>query len=117
MLGFIGFGIVDNGVLIGGAVAGFSLEDIINTGLDKLPYYRIQTRIKGLSSTLLGAGISNAISDLLGGFCVSWQLAFGTWLGCMIVVVACMPFIFTISKRETDTTFIDRWNSPERKDQ
>jgi len=99
MLGYIGFGIVDNGVLIGGAVAGFSLEDIINNVLDKLPHYKIQTRVKGLSSTLLGAGISNAVSDLLGGFCVSWQLAFGTCLGCMIVVMACVPFIFKIEKR------------------
>ena len=99
MLGYIGFGIVDNGVLIFGAVAGFNLEDIINNGLDKLPYYRIQTRIKGLSSTLLGAGISNAISDLLGGFCVSWQLALGTCSGCLLAVIVCLPFIFKIERK------------------
>ena len=105
ILGYIGFGIVDNGVLIGGAIAGFNLEDIINAGLNKIPKYKIQTRVKGLSSTLLGAGLSNAISDLLGGFCVSWQLALGTCFGCLLVVVACMPFIFTIEKKgQNDNT-------------
>ena len=107
-LGLIGFGIVDNGVLIGGAVAGFSLEDRINKGLSHIPGYTIKTRVKGLSSTLLGAGISNAVSDFLGGLCVSWEMAVYTFLGCMIVVVACVPLIFKIEK-ETDTRFIDDW--------
>ena len=103
MLGEIGFGIIDNGVLIGGAILGFSLEDIINLSLDKAlcqTKYVISTRIKGLSSTLLGAGVSNAISDFLGGWCVSWQMAFGTFFGCMLVVIMGLPLIFKLTKRK-----------------
>ena len=99
-LGFIGFGIVDNGVLIGSALLGFSLEDIINNKLNKIPRYKIQTRVKGLSSTLLGSGIGNALSDLLGGFCVSLSVAFGTAFGCMLVVLVCTPFIFKIERKD-----------------
>ena len=106
ILGYIGFGVIDNGVLIAGAVAGFSLEDIINSSLEHIPGYTIKTRIRGLSSTLLGAGVSNAVSDLLGGFCVSPAMAFGTFAGCMLVVLACMPFIFKIEKEKV-TEFED----------
>lgn len=104
MLAEIGFGIIDNGVLIGGALIGFSLEDIINNYLNNLfkkTNYKLQTRVKGLSSTLLGAGISNGISDFLGGWCVSWQMAVGTFLGCMLIVVLCLPIIFKLSKKDT----------------
>ena len=99
MTGYIGFGVVDNGVLIVSAIFGFSFEDIINNALDKIPHYKIQTRVRGLSSALLGGGIGNAISDFLGGFCVSWQMAVGTFLGCLLVLLAFLPFIFTIRAR------------------
>lgn len=99
MWGSIGFGIVDNGVLILGAVLGFSFEDLINEGLARVPRYLIQTRVKGLSSALLGAGIGNAISDFLGGFCISLSMAFGTLIGCLFVVVACFPFIFKVEPK------------------
>ena len=99
MIGEIGFGLIDNGVLIGGAVVGFSLEDVINNKLDYLlrnTKYKLTTRVKGLSSTLLGAGISNAISDFMGGWCVNWQMAFGTFIGCMLIVIGCLPLIFKL---------------------
>lgn len=102
MWGLIGFGIIDNGVLIGGAIVGFSLEDIINNLLEKLlskTAYEIKTRVRGLSSTLLGAGISNAISDFMGGWCVGWQMAVGTSLGCMLVVIICLPIIFKLRRK------------------
>ena len=103
MLGEIGFGAIDNGVLIGGAMLGFSLEDIINASLDTAlskTKYTITTRVKGLSSTLLGAGISNAVSDFMGGWCVSWQMAFGTFIGCMLIVFLCLPIIFKLEIRK-----------------
>ena len=102
MINEIGFGLIDNGILIGGAIFGFSIEDLINAWLEKLmekSFYKIQTRIKGLSGSLLGAGIGNAISDFMGGFCVSWQMAIGTWLGCMIIVIATLPIIFKLEKK------------------
>lgn len=102
MIGEIGFGIIDNGVLIGGALIGFSLEDIINDYLlhvTRKKNYVIKTRVKAMSSTLLGAGISNAVSDFMGGWCISWQMAFGTGLGCMLVVIICLPIIFKLEKR------------------
>ena len=95
MIGEIGFGMIDNGVLVFGAIAGFSFEDLIN---DKISKFNIQTRIKGLSSSLLGAGIGNAISDFLGGFCVSPEMAIGSFTGCMLIVLIASPFIFQIKK-------------------
>jgi len=97
MLGYIGFGVVDNGVLIVSAIIGFSFEDAINNALGLLPCVSIKTRVKGLSSALLGGGIGNAISDFLGGFCVSPSMALGTFLGCLIVLLAFTPFIFKIT--------------------
>ena len=102
MLGEIGFGLVDNGVLVGGAIIGFSMEDIINDWLNHLmknTRYKIVTRVKGLSATLLGAGVGNAISDFLGGWCVGWQMAFGTLIGCMLIVLFCLPIIFKLKAR------------------
>jgi len=96
------FGIVDNGILVGGAIIGFSIEDMINDYLAylmKKKSYIIETRVKGLSGSLLGAGIGNAISDFFGGFCVSWQMAFGTFVGCMLVVILILPIIFKVEKK------------------
>ena len=96
------FGLVDNGVLIFGALIGFSLDDKINTLLEwalKQTPYRLVTRIKGVSATILGAGIGNAISDFLGGWCISINMAFGTFFGCLLVVVVILPFIFKLEKR------------------
>ncbi len=102
MIGEIGFGLIDNGVLVGGAIIGFSLEDLINTGLAYLlrkKNFNLITRVKGLSGALLGAGMGNAISDFLGGWCISWQMAFGTFIGCMIVVTLTLPIIFKLEKK------------------
>ena len=98
MIGEIGFGIVDNGVLILGGVAGFSLEDAINAKLSRIPGYRIETRVPGLSSSMLGAGIGNAVSDFLGGWCVSPAMAVGTLIGCLLVVLVVLPVIFRIER-------------------
>jgi len=65
-----------------------------------LPCVSIKTRVKGLSSALLGGGIGNAISDFLGGFCVSPSMALGTFLGCLIVLLAFTPFIFKITLKK-----------------
>lgn len=102
MLNEIGFGLVDNGILVGGAILGFSIEDLINRGLEYLlrkKHYTLKTRIKGLSGALLGAGIGNAISDFVGGWCISWQMAFGTFFGCMLIVFLSLPIIFKMETK------------------
>ena len=102
MLNIIGFGIIDNGILVGGAILGFSLEDLINRTLEislEKSKYKLQTRVKGLSGSLLGAGMANAISDFLGGWCIGWQMAFGSFLGCMIVVILSLPIVFKLERK------------------
>lgn len=102
-LNIIGFGIIDNGILVGGAILGFSLEDLINRWLEALfkkSKYNLSTRIKGLSGSLLGAGIGNAVSDFLGGWCIGWQMAFGTFFGCMLIVLLSLPIIFKLEMKQ-----------------
>jgi|GEM_PF-2223983 len=102
MINEIGFGLIDNGILVGGAILGFSIEDWINNTLECLlskTKYTLKTRVKGLSGALLGAGIGNAISDFAGGFCVSLNMAFGTLIGCMLIVIFTLPFIFKLEQK------------------
>ena len=102
MLNELFFGIVDNGILLFGGIVGFSLEDLINRGLSYIlrkRNYTLVTRVKGLSGTLLGAGIGNAISDFFGGWCIGWQMAWGSFLGCMLIVIVTLPIIFKIGSK------------------
>jgi len=102
MLNEIGFGLIDNGILVGGAILGFSLEDLINNWLFYLmrkKNYTLKTRVKGLSGSLLGAGLGNAVSDFFGGWCISWQMAFGTLIGCLLIVILTLPIIFKMEKK------------------
>ena len=76
MIDFIIFGIVDNAVMILGAMTGLSIEK-----------YLPKMFQKGIG-TVIGAGIGNAVSDFLGGASTaSWDLAFGTAIGCLIGLV------------------------------
>ena len=73
IVNFIIFGIVDNAVMIAGAILGLSWERFMPK------YFQ-----KGMGG-VLGAGIGNAISDFMGGaITASWGLAFGTAIGCLI---------------------------------
>ena len=72
-IGFIVYGIVDNGVMILGAMTGLELERFLPK--------KFQTGIL----TVVGAGIGNTVSDFMGGAStLNWELAFGTALGCLI---------------------------------
>jgi len=76
MIQFIIFGIVDNAIMILGAMTGLSVEKYLPA--------RFQ---KGLAA-VVGAGIGNAVSDFLGGASTaSWDLAFGTAFGCIIGLI------------------------------
>ena len=70
---FIVYGIVDNGIMIAGAILGLKYERFFPKNLQN-----------GLSG-VLGAGLGNALSDFMGGAVTgSWALAFGTAIGCLI---------------------------------
>lgn len=76
MIDYIIFGIVDNGIMLLGAITGLSIEKY-------LPKY-----FHNGIGTILGAGLANAVSDFTGGaVTASWDLAFGTLLGCLMVLV------------------------------
>ena len=80
------YGIVDNGVMILGAMTGYNLEKYLPK--------RFQTGLL----TVVGAGIGNTVSDFMGGAStLNWELAFGTALGCLIGLVF-IPILIYIGK-------------------
>ena len=85
-LEFIVFGIIDNLVMIIGAMTGYEVEKYLPTKFQK-----------GLG-TVIGAGLGNATSDWLGGAIAgNLGLANGTALGCIIGLLF-IPIILFIQK-------------------
>ena len=83
---YIIFGIVDNAVMLAGALFGVSLEK-------KLPK-KLQS---GFLGATLGAGIGNAFSDFLGGLgATNLELAFGSAVGCLLALII-IPIYLTIN--------------------
>ena len=88
---YIIFGIVDNAVMLCGALFGVSLEK-------KLPK-KLQS---GFLGATLGAGIGNAFSDFLGGLgATNLELALGSGAGCLIALVI-IPIYLAIKKEAKD---------------
>jgi hypothetical protein len=86
MLEFVTFGIIDNGIMILGAMCGLSLDKHLPSSLQK-----------GLGA-VIGAGLGNTLSDFLGGVgSLNMDLALGTALGCLIGLFF-IPIIVTIGK-------------------
>jgi len=82
------FGLIDNGLMITGAIFGLSVERF-------LPKYFH----KGWGA-VVGAGIGNAFSDFAGGLGErNLELAFGTFLGCIIALVL-IPIVKFIKDRK-----------------
>jgi len=76
MIDYILFGIVDNGVMLLGALYGLHIEK-----------YFPKTWQRG-TGAVIGAGIGNACSDWAGGaVSANWALAFGTFFGCLIALL------------------------------
>ena len=88
MLDYIIFGVIDNAVMLTGALFGVSIEN-------KLPK-QLRT---GFMGATIGAGLGNAFSDFLGGLGASnLDLAIGSGLGCLLALII-IPIYLTI-KRE-----------------
>ena len=76
MLDYIIFGLVDNGVVILGALYGLHLEKYL------------PRKFQVGMGAVYGAGLGNAVSDFLGGaVTASWALAFGTAIGCLLILL------------------------------
>ena len=87
MTDYILFGIVDNGVMLLGALYGLHVETLLPKKLQI-----------GMGA-VFGAGIGNAVSDFLGGaVTASWDLAFGTFFGCLIALLM-VPGLFWVKKQ------------------
>ncbi|TRZ81777.1 N-acetyl-anhydromuranmyl-L-alanine amidase [bacterium] len=86
-LDYIVFGLVDNGVVILGGVLGISIEAML------------PQRFKmGLLLPVIACGISNSVSDWMGGMASgNWRLAFGTFIGCILAFVF-LPVMLFIKK-------------------
>tara|TARA_B100000214_G_C23476012_1_gene404891 strand:- start:99 stop:368 length:270 start_codon:yes stop_codon:yes gene_type:complete len=86
MIDFIIFGIVDNAVVILGAMTGLSIERYLPRPFQK-----------GIGA-VVGAGLGNAVSDWMGGASTaSWDLAFGTMFGCLIGLIF-IPIFYVMKK-------------------
>ena len=93
-LEYIIFGIIDNLVMIIGAMTGYEVEKFLPKSLQK-----------GLGA-VIGAGIGNATSDWLGGFVAgNLGMANGTALGCIIGLLF-IPAILLISNLRKKTKTI-----------
>ena len=87
MIDFINFGIIDNLIMLIGAIYGFSLENkfkIFSNG----------------SGALFGAGIGNAISDFAGGIAAkNLELAIGTAIGCLLCLFI-VPLLLKLKSKK-----------------
>ena len=76
MVEYIIFGIIDNAVMLSGAIFGISIEK-------KFPK-KLQT---GFLGATVGAGLGNTFSDFLGGIgATNMELAFGSAIGCLLAL-------------------------------
>ena len=77
MIEYIIFGVIDNAVMLSGALFGVSIEK-------KFPK-KLQS---GFLGATIGAGLGNAFSDFLGGLGANnMELAFGSAIGCLMALV------------------------------
>ena len=79
------FGIIDNGIMILGALFGLGIEKY----LPKYFHHGI--------GVVVGAGIANGVSDLIGGFAVGTGFAFGALIGCLAALIL-VPIFIEIKK-------------------
>ena len=97
MVEYIIFGIIDNAVMLSGAIFGISIEK-------KFPK-KLQT---GFLGATLGAGLGNTFSDFLGGIgATNMDLAFGSAIGCLLAL-SIIPMHMLWIKRKYNYTIDNR---------
>ena len=97
MVEYIIFGIIDNAVMLTGAIFGISIEK-------KFPK-KLQT---GFLGATLGAGLGNTFSDFLGGIgATNMELAFGSAIGCLLAL-SIIPMHMLWNKRKYNYTIDNR---------
>ena len=88
MIEYIIFGIIDNAVMLSGALFGVSIEKKFTKSLRT-----------GFLGATVGAGLGNAFSDFLGGLgATNIELAVGSGLGCLIALIL-IPLYLIIKGR------------------
>ena len=86
MIEYIVFGIIDNAVMLSGALFGISVEKRFPKKLQN-----------GFLGATVGAGLGNTFSDFLGGLgATNMELAFWSAIGCILALII-IP-IYTIIK-------------------
>ncbi len=85
MMDSVLFGLIDNGVLLVGAVFGLEVERVL------------PGKLRRGWGAVIGAGIGNAVSDFAGGLPISLEFAAGTAIGCMAALVA-LPVLLKVRK-------------------
>lgn len=102
MFSFIRFGLTDNGVLLICALVGISMEGSITRWLNRLltlSPWTVECRDKRVFGVFAGM-IGNGISDFTGGLvAMNMELAVGSFVGCMMVVLVAIPLTYKIVKK------------------
>ena len=79
------FGGIDNVILVVGGAFGWEIERLL------------PGKIQQGRGVLIGAGIGNAVSDFAGGLPIGIDFAAGTFIGCLVGLLA-LPICFAIQK-------------------
>ena len=90
MVEYIIFGIIDNAVMLSGALFGVSIEKRFPKKLQS-----------GFLGATIGAGLGNAFSDFLGGLgATNIELALGSGIGCLLALIL-IPIYLMARRRLT----------------
>ena len=90
MVEYIIFGIIDNAVMLSGALFGVSIEKRFPKKLQS-----------GFLGATIGAGLGNVFSDFLGGLgATNIELALGSGIGCLLALIL-IPIYLMARRRLT----------------
>ena len=84
--GAILFGVIDNAVLLAGALFGLELERLL------------PGRFRAGLGAVVGAGLGNALSDFLAGLPISLEFGAGTGAGCLLALAA-LPILSRLRRK------------------
>jgi len=84
------FGLIDQGVMILGAMAGLNIEQAPVFGA--LARFLVPKRLVRSFGAILGAGVGNALSDGLAGW-ADGGIGLGAMTGCVLALVLLVPWV------------------------